>query len=117
MPSIFNKLKQKIKHLLPSNTPVSVQFNDQPPITIMNGLTLLQIAKSNGFDISHYCGGVCSCGTCRIHIEQGGASLSAMSARESLVLGHSLSQQSYRLACQAKAIGPETIKVNIPSAF
>ena len=83
----------------------------------MSGLTILQIAKSNGFDISHYCGGVCSCGTCRVRVESGEMSLSRMSARESLVLGHSLSQQSYRLACQAKAIGPEPILIHIPSAF
>jgi 2Fe-2S ferredoxin len=73
--------------------------------------TVLQAAVSQGVDLSHYCGGTCTCGTCRVRVLRGAANLSSMEGREQMVLGYEAAQAGDRLACQARVRGPVEIEV------
>ena len=113
-------MKRLIKRLLSKGRSVKkkkiqVHFEGYPIITTASGQTILNIAKRHDVDISHYCGGICSCSTCRIEIVEGAQNLSSMQAREKLVLGVEKSQKGHRLACQAKAIGD--VHITIPAWF
>lgn len=73
--------------------------------------TVLQAAIAQGIDLSHYCGGTCTCGTCRVRVLRGAAHLSSMEGREQMVLGYDATQAGDRLACQARVQGPVEIEV------
>jgi len=78
------------------------------------GDRLLDLAKAGGVDLSHYCGGQASCGTCRVEVLDG-AGLDPIGAREQLVLGDAAARRGARLACQARARGPA--RVRVPSDY
>lgn len=75
------------------------------------GETLLRIAKANGVDISSYCGGQCSCGTCRVQVLDDGAGLTPHTPNEKMVLGDAQVRTGERLACQVRLVGPARIQV------
>ncbi len=79
------------------------------------GETLLRAAVVSRLDLSHYCGGTCSCGTCRVEILEGGETLSPIEGREQMVLGYQATQAGDRLACQARVGGD--VVVRIPEDF
>lgn len=79
------------------------------------GETLLRVAIVSRLDLSHYCGGTCSCATCRVEIVEGAETLSPMEGREQMVLGYQASQAGDRLACQARVGGD--VVVRIPEDF
>jgi ferredoxin len=97
------------------DTPQWVIFEGSASGEIEPGLTLLQAARSLDVDLDHFCGGSCSCGTCRVEILEGAESLSRMKPSESIVLGHEAVQAGDRLSCQARILGP--VKVQIPEFF
>ena len=99
---IISKLKTESKIVKVSVPEIGLDFSVQTPCTILEAL------RSNDIDIDHFCGGVCSCGTCIIKVE---GELSAVQSREKLVLGYSRIK-SHRLACQAKILGD--VIVHIP---
>ena len=75
------------------------------------GATLLAIARSNGLDIASYCGGKCSCGTCRVGIELGTEALTPRTPNEAMVLGDAQVRAGERLACQARLLGDVTVQL------
>ena len=75
------------------------------------GATLLAIARSNDLDVSSYCGGQCSCGTCRVGIEAGADALTPRTPNEAMVLGESQVRAGERLACQARLLGDVTVQL------
>ena len=79
------------------------------------GSSLLAAAQSLGIDLNHYCGGLCSCGTCRIEVLAGDDNLSRREGLEEMVLGTSHVAAGNRLACQALVLGP--VRVRIPEWF
>ena len=79
------------------------------------GTRLLHAAMAEGIDLSHYCGGTCSCGTCRVEIRGDARGLSPMEGREQMVLGFEAMQRGDRLACQARVLG--AVSVSIPKDF
>lgn len=79
------------------------------------GETLLRVAVVSRLDLSHYCGGTCSCGTCRVEILEGADTLSPVEGREQMVLGYQATQAGDRLACQARVGGD--VVVRIPDDF
>jgi len=83
--------------------------------TVAAGTSILAIAQNLGIDIDHFCGGQCSCGTCRIKVLNGAQHLSGREASEELVLGASNVGAGSRLACQAKVNGP--VRIEIPRWF
>jgi ferredoxin len=94
---------------------VDARGQSLPPIESETGLTVLGIARNHSIDIPSYCGGRCSCGTCRIVIEGSGAGLSALTPNEAMVLGDSQVRSGERLACQARLIGP--VRVHLLDLF
>lgn len=79
------------------------------------GTTLLAIARANGLDVSSYCGGQCSCGTCRVGVDGGPRSLTPRTPNEAMVLGESQVRAGERLACQARLLGD--VKVALRDLF
>ena len=67
------------------------------------GLSLMRVLCQAGFDdILALCGGVCSCGTCHVYIDDGaGSRLVPVSADEDALLNSSRHRrESSRLSCQ-----------------
>ncbi len=79
--------------------------------TVPTGTTILSTARDAKIDLDHYCGGQCSCGTCRVNIHSGADNLSRMSGMEEMVLGAAHIQNGCRLACQACIQGPVAFQV------
>ncbi len=79
------------------------------------GETLLEIARRAGVDLSHYCGGGCSCGTCRVVVVDGADRLTPVLGPEAMVLGDRHVRRGDRLACQARVLGP--VSVQVPRHF
>ena len=105
--STFNKLR---RDALPGGPP-SLRFLDGPAGPVAPGATILAGATALGVDLDHYCGGTCSCGTCRVEIVEGADALSPATPREAMVLGDQRSRAGDRLACQAQVRGPVTLRV------
>ena len=75
----------------------------RPNITLMQTITDASIS-----DLLALCGGVCSCATCHVYVDEGFASqLTAMSDDEDCLLdGSSHRQKNSRLSCQIR-MSPE----------
>jgi len=74
--------------------------------------TLLAVIRAHGLDISSYCGGMCSCGTCIVDVDGPQECLSAISSREVSVLGYS-NRATSRLACQAHIVGEGKVHIKL----
>ncbi len=94
--------------------PVTVEFGNQK-IQVPAHTTLLEAAIQLEVDLDHFCGGNCSCGTCRIQVLKGGEYLSPPRPNEQMVLGPEAQEKGDRLACQARAAGP--VSIGIPDFF
>lgn len=77
---------------------------------------LLHIIRRNDIEMSSYCGGMCSCGTCMIEVLEGKEFLSPISSREVAVLGFS-KKDTHRLACQVRFEGEGAVKIAVPNQF
>lgn len=68
---------------------------------ISGGESILETALEHGLQLSHECGGMASCGTCRIHVEEGNNYLEFKSKREiHCLLKNNITADGFRLACQ-----------------
>ncbi|MBM4368694.1 MAG: (2Fe-2S)-binding protein [Deltaproteobacteria bacterium] len=94
--------------------PVQVRFGDRE-VTVERGRTLLEAAREHDIDLRSYCGGNCSCGTCRVEIVGRPEGLSRRESMEEFVLGMDATRRGDRLACQAEVIGP--VDVRVPDWF
>lgn len=79
------------------------------------GRTVLAAARDAGIDLDHFCGGQCSCGTCKVVIRADAQALTQPLGNEQVVLGQSGMKAGARLACQARLIGD--VRVQIPRWF
>jgi len=95
--------------------PPSVTFSGRDPHPVPPGTTLLEAALEVALSLDHFCGGNCSCGTCRVEVIQGDGFLSHPRPDEALVLGPVALDAGDRLACQAQVRGP--VEVRIPPFF
>lgn len=93
----------------------SVSFVDGPSGDIAAGTSVLKAAMQLGVELTHYCGGNRSCGTCRIEIVDGERYLSRRLPGEEMVLGARHCDAGNRLGCQARVYGP--VVVRIPEWF
>ena len=84
-------------------------------VEVRCGGTLLQAAKNAGIDIDHFCGGQCSCGTCKVVVMGGDPALSEPAGNEQMVLGRASLTGGRRLACQARVL--RDVRVQIPRWF
>jgi ferredoxin len=78
------------------------------------GEDLLEVLQRNGVPIATSCGGVATCGLCRITIVRGKESLSTIRAEELEHLGNVAKVIGLRLACQSKVCGEGEIVVDVP---
>ena len=74
--------------------------------------TLLSVIRSHGLEVSSYCGGMCSCGTCIVDVNGSQDCLSPIASREVAVLGYS-NRENSRLACQAYIVGEGTVHIKL----
>jgi len=77
---------------------------------IQHGITLLEASQSAGVELVAVCGGVGTCGKCRVQLMEG--ALSPVTAVERRMFSESELVLGYRLACQAKPLSD--VKINIP---
>ena len=94
---------------------VDISFGDRGGGKAPVGVTVLQAAKDLRISLDHFCGGRCSCGTCRVVVHGERTHLSAMDLNEEVVLGATAVRRGDRLACQAVIHGP--VEVEIPRFF
>ncbi|MFZ5478114.1 MAG: 2Fe-2S iron-sulfur cluster-binding protein [Myxococcota bacterium] len=94
--------------------PVEVRFGANVA-RVRRGSTVLEAAEAARVDLRHYCGGNCSCGTCRVVIVSGARNLSRPEGMEKMVLGSDASARGDRLACQAQVLGD--VEIRIPEWF
>ena len=73
------------------------------------GTTLLDAAIDAGSDLDHYCGGMCSCGSCRLEIVAG--KVSAIEDMEESTLDIVRELETDRLACQTRALGDVVLRL------
>jgi len=87
-----------------------VQFeNLDTEITVAPGTTLLDAALEANADLNNYCGGMCSCGSCRLEIVSG--ELSPIDSMEQTTLDIVRESESDRLACQTRILGDVVVRV------
>ncbi len=113
------KWVQKIRTT--ASEPISVTLNIEgkeqtQTLIIEDSTSLLNHARRNGIDISSYCGGMCSCGTCIVDIVSGLEFTSPQSSRETAVLGYS-KKESSRLACQLTFVGSGCVHIRLREQF
>ena len=76
---------------------------------ISPGETLLSAAQSVGVELQAVCGGVGTCGQCKVRLAAG--SLSAPTSQEREKLGQELLEVGCRLACQAVPVSHVTLEI------
>ena len=111
--SLARQLRNTTNEKVPE-APVTVEFGNQK-IQVPAHTTLLEAAIQLDLDLDHFCGGNCSCGSCRIQVLQGSENLSSPRPNEQMVLGPDAQNKGDRLACQARATGP--VSIGIPDFF
>jgi 2Fe-2S ferredoxin len=102
---------------------VHVRFEqvDMQPIILKgvdHGRTILELLLANNIELNHECGGICSCTTCHVHIENGMNHVEEKSRREEDVLRMKLHDRhnATRLSCQALITeGHGSIDILIPT--
>jgi 2Fe-2S ferredoxin len=83
-------------------------------IEAVEGTTLLAAILSAELALNHKCEGNANCGTCHIFVHEGRKGLSKIGREENERLDTIVGVGSKsRLACQAKVLGTENIKVEI----
>jgi ferredoxin len=90
--------------------PIQVSFGGAV-VGVTRGCTLLEAARFGNVDLRSYCGGNCSCGTCRVEVVSGGQHLSRRLPMEEFVLGEDGLRRGDRLACQSQVLGDVSIRV------
>jgi 2Fe-2S ferredoxin len=96
---------------------VTVEVNPAALGECHDGLpgSILDIARRNGIEIDHACGGVCACSTCHVVIHQGIESLNeATEAEEDMLENAPGLRPTSRLACQAVPDGSRDVVVEVP---
>ena len=82
---------------------VTTRSGETSEIDTIDGLTVMEAIRDNGFDeLLALCGGCCSCATCHVHVDpEFFAKLAPMSEDENDLLDSSSDRDEYsRLGCQ-----------------
>ena len=78
------------------------------------GMSLLDVLLKGDIKIPHKCDGNASCGTCHIFLLEGRKGVSKIAREENEKLDAVVGVGSKsRLACQAKVLGTENIKIEL----
>jgi 2Fe-2S ferredoxin len=83
-------------------------------VEVSEGMTLLAAIMGTGEPINHKCEGNAQCGSCHIFVQEGRKGISKIAREENERLDAIVGVGSKsRLACQAKVLGTENIKVEL----
>ncbi|GIP37481.1 hypothetical protein J31TS4_07610 [Paenibacillus sp. J31TS4] len=82
---------------------------DDKRIDVRPGTTLLDAGRKAGVPIRTRCGGRAACLMCKVRVP-GGEGVTPLARNEKLKLG-SLTDEGYRLACQARVAGAAVVQV------
>lgn len=83
-------------------------------IDAAEGMTLLAAILAADETLTHNCNGNASCGTCHVFVQEGRKGLTRVAREENEKLDSIVGVGSKsRLACQAKVLGTEPIKVEL----
>jgi len=83
-------------------------------IDAAEGMTLLAAILAADETLTHKCNGNASCGTCHVFVQEGRKGLTRIAREENEKLDSIVGIGSKsRLACQAKVLGTEPIKVEL----
>ena len=93
----------------------TIRFASGEKVIVKKGTSILQAALDNDIEMESFCGGCCSCSTCRVEIVTGMRNLSKMEEDEAGILGEKRIQNGDRLSCQAKVTGD--VEIRIPDLF
>ncbi|RST87129.1 (2Fe-2S)-binding protein [Aquibium carbonis] len=89
---------------------VRIAFAEGPDVTAPAGLSVLEIAEQRNVAIAHLCRGRARCGTCRVRLAGGDATLPHPTHEEAQTLARVGAAPGERLACQLRP-GPGTLVV------
>ena len=99
---------------------IEIRFEDgRETVCLKNlaeGQSLLEVCLTNGVQLNHECGGICSCSTCRIYITKGAEHNEVASKREKdLLAKKKIADPATRLSCQCLLLeGSGEINIIIP---
>lgn len=79
------------------------------------GEDLLEILQQNGVPIATSCGGVATCGLCRVQVVAGAEHLTPIRREEIAHLGNVAKIVGLRLSCQAKIATSGEVIVDVPT--
>jgi 2Fe-2S ferredoxin len=83
-------------------------------VEVTEGMTLLAAILGAEVGLTHNCEGNANCGTCHIFVQEGRKGLSKIAREENERLDSIVGVGSKsRLACQAKVLGTENIKIEL----
>ena len=83
-------------------------------IEVAEGATLLSAILAAEVALNHKCEGNANCGTCHVFVHEGRKGLSKIAREENEKLDSIVGVGSKsRLACQAKVLGTENIKIEL----
>ena len=85
--------------------PVAVAYDGGLAARGRRGLSVLELSLLNSVPHAHVCSARGRCGTCRVHVDAGGASLSPLNDIERSTLARVHAHEGDRLACQARVLG------------
>lgn len=95
---------------LATGTGCSVSFtNLGRTVEVKSGTTVLDAAIAAKIDLNHYCGGMASCGSCRVTAVTG--RVSPLDVMEEATLDVVKEHDSDRLGCQTKVLGPVSVEI------
>jgi adenylate cyclase len=86
--------------------PVTVAYDGGLSAQGRRGLSVLELSRLNDIPHAHVCSARARCGTCRVHVDAGAASLSPITDLERATLARVRAREGDRLGCQARVLGP-----------
>lgn len=81
------------------------------------GLSVLEISQANDIAHAHVCSARGRCGTCRVLVSSGEASLTPLNDLEEATLARLHAEPGMRLACQARVLGPGVVVTRVLPVF
>lgn len=80
-------------------------------IEVPVGSSLLEAALRANIDVASFCGGRGTCGKCKVQVIEGLENLSPHTNVEKMFLEEEKIDAGFRLACQARLLGPVVVKI------
>ena len=110
VPEGWNQVVKARPSLQASEGQVSVRFDNLDiEVSVARGTSLLDAALDGDVDLNHYCGGMCSCGSCRLEIL--GGEISPKDDMEEATLAIVREGEDDRLGCQTLVMGDVVVRL------